>query len=69
MTRKYIVTTLSRVIWGNKYDNGDPFYVNHMQAMQDAGLVSLPDPEMPEQRITAFTIMMRMAEQFDSLFE
>ncbi len=68
MTRKYVVTTLSRVIWGNKYDNGDPFYVKHMQAMQDAGLVSLPDPEMPEQRINAFTIMMRMAEQFDSLF-
>lgn len=68
MTRKYVVTTLSRVIWGDKYDNGDPFYIKHMQAMQNAGLVSNPDPEMVEQRINTFTIMMRMAEQFDSLF-
>lgn len=68
MTRKYVVTTLSRVIWGNKYDNGNPFYVKHMQAMQDADLITVPDPDISEQRINAFTIMMRMAEQFDSLF-
>lgn len=68
MSRKYVVTTLSRMIWGNKYDGADPFYSKHMQAMQDAGLIANPDPDMPEQRINAFTIMMRMVEQYKELF-
>ena len=33
-------TALSRLLWGNKYDGGTPYYVNHLNALKAAGIMN-----------------------------
>lgn len=68
LTRKDVVTTLSRVIWGNKYDNADPYYTKHMDAMHAVGLIKGIDPDMTELRINAFVMFKRLVEKAATLF-
>jgi len=69
LTRKDVVTTIDRIINGTANDGAYPYYINHMQAMYDAGLISNTDPDKAELRINAFMIFERIVEQFDTLFK
>jgi hypothetical protein len=33
-------TALSRVLWGDKYEGGTPYYVNHLNALKAAGIMN-----------------------------
>jgi hypothetical protein len=64
MNRAQVATTLSRMLYGNLYDNSDTtYYAGHIQALQDNWLISLADPTLTEQRINIFTILMRLIQQ------
>jgi hypothetical protein len=39
VTRAQFGTVLSRVLWGNMYDGGEIYYLNHLKALQKIGIV------------------------------
>lgn len=69
LTRKDVVTTLDRIINGVLNDNAYPYYTKHMQALYDAGLIKDTSPDIVESRINAFTMMLRIVQNFDALFQ
>ena len=51
VTRGEFGTTLSRAIWGTKYDGGTPYYANHLQALKDKGIMTkIENPSQMEIR-------------------
>lgn len=56
-------TVLSRVIRGDKYNNGNPWYANHLSALNAAGVMTnISNPLAPEIRGYAM-LMMQRADQ------
>ena len=43
VTRGEFGTTLSRALWGDKYNGATPFYKNHLEALRDAGIMKMID--------------------------
>ena len=39
ITRAEFGTALSRVLWGDTYNNGTPYYANHLNALKEAGIM------------------------------
>ena len=51
VTRGEFGTTLSRAIWGTKYDGATPYYANHLQALKDKGIMTkIENPSQMEIR-------------------
>ena len=49
--RAQVATMLSRIIWGDKYDGGTPWYAAHMEALKDAGIMNnISNPTAPTAR-------------------
>ena len=40
VTRAQFGTVLSRTLYGTTYDGGDPYYVDHLQALKNAGIIN-----------------------------
>ena len=40
ISRAEFGTALSRVLWGNKYEGGNPYYANHLNALKSAGIMN-----------------------------
>jgi len=56
-------TVLSRVIRGDKYDGGNPWYANHLSALNAAGVMTnISNPMAPEIRGYAMLMMQRADE-------
>jgi hypothetical protein len=63
VTRGEFGTTLSRAIWGDKYDGENPFYAKHLQALKDAGIMNnISDPNATEMRGWVMLMLQRAAE-------
>ena len=60
VTRGEFGTTLSRALWGDKYNGATPFYKNHLEALRDAGIMKMIDtPNQMEIRGYVMLMLMR----------
>lgn len=68
VTRGEFGTTLSRALWGNKYNGATPFYANHLQALKDAGIMT--KIETPSQlEIRGYVMLMLQRSATESLIK
>lgn len=62
VTRAQFGTTLSRALYAGMYNTGDPYYVDHLQALKNAGIMSqINTPQSSEIRGYVMLMMMRAA--------
>ena len=60
VTRGEFGTTLSRAIWGTKYDGATPYYANHLQALKDKGIMTkIENPSQMEIRGYVMLMLQR----------
>ena len=63
VTRGEFGTVLSRAIWGEKYNQENPFYAKHLQALKDAGIMTkIEEPNSLEIRGWVMLMLQRAAE-------
>ena len=63
VTRAQFGTVLSRALYGDIYNDGDPYYVNHLNALKDAGIMTnISNPNAPEVRGYVMLMMQRADE-------
>ncbi len=63
VTRGEFGTVLSRVLWGDANNGGEPYYVNHLNALKDAGVMTkIDNPTMKEVRGYVMLMMQRADE-------
>jgi hypothetical protein len=60
VTRAQFGTVLSRALRGDMYNDGDPYYIYHLQALQEAGVMTnISTPDASEVRGYVMLMMMR----------
>jgi len=60
VTRAQFGTVLSRALYGNINNDGDPYYINHLQALRQEGIMTnIATPSAPEVRGYVMLMMMR----------
>ena len=63
VTRAQFGTILSRVLYGDTYNGGNPYYVDHLNALKDAGIMNnISAPNAPEIRGYVMLMMQRADE-------
>lgn len=63
VTRAQFSTVLSRAMWGDQYDGADPYYADHLAALQDAGVMNdISNPDATEVRGYTMLMMQRADE-------
>ena len=69
VTRGEFGTTLSRAIWGDKYNTSAvPFYKDHLNALKDAGIMTnISSPDAIEMRGWVMLMLMRAASNLGGL--
>lgn len=64
VTRAEFGTILSRVLWGDKYDGGTPYYAAHLNALKTAGIMTqITDPENMKEVRGYVMIMLQRADE------
>ena len=62
VTRGEFGTTLSRAIWGDKYDGANPYYANHLAALSQEGIMTkISEPNNLEIRGWVMLMLQRAA--------
>ncbi len=60
VTRSQFGTVLSRALYGDMYNDGDPYYINHLQALKEDGIMTnISAPSVTEVRGYVMLMMMR----------
>lgn len=63
VTRAEFGTVLSRALWGDTNNGGEPYYVNHLNALKEAGVMTnISNPTMKEVRGYVMLMMQRADE-------
>lgn len=63
VTRAQFGTVLSRALYGDMYNDGDPYYADHLAALQEAGIMNnISNPNAPEVRGYVMLMMQRADE-------
>ncbi|MEI7562684.1 MAG: hypothetical protein WCJ39_03030 [bacterium] len=63
VTRAQFGTVLSRVLWGNLYNGGVTYYLNHLKALQKIGIVkTISNADALEKRGYVMLMLMRSSE-------
>lgn len=62
ITRAHFWTVLSRLLWWDKYNWKDPYYVSHLAALKTRGIIKYSDPTIKELRWRVMLMMMRSDE-------
>jgi len=52
-------TVLSRILYGNQYNDADPYYLKHLNALQAASIITNTNPTLRELRGFVMLMMMR----------
>jgi len=52
-------TVLSRILYGDQYNNGDPYYIQHLSALNTNGIIVNTNPALVELRSFVMLMMMR----------
>ncbi len=63
VTRAQTATVLSRILWWNMYDDNDPWYQGHIDALAEQWYITNTDPELQEQRWFFMIMLQRVAQQ------
>lgn len=67
VTRAQFGTVLSRALYDDMFNDGDPYYVNHLQALKDATIMTnISNPNAPEVRGYVMLMMMRAGGQIET---
>lgn len=53
-------TILSRILWGDTYNGADPFYLYHLNALKEHGIISSITPDVLE-TMESFMLMLYKA--------
>lgn len=59
VTRAVFGTALSRLLYGNIFNWWTPYYINHLNALKEASIVSRTTPDVKEIRWYAVLMLMR----------
>ena len=60
VTRAQFGTVMSRILWGNTYNVGTPYYASHLNALANAGIMTqISNPSMKELRGYVMIMMKR----------
>lgn len=60
VTRAQFGTVMSRILWGNTYNGGVPYYTSHLNALANAGIMTqISNPSMKELRGYVMIMMKR----------
>ncbi len=64
VTRAQFGTVLSRAIRWDIYNNGDPFYLKHLNALQSHNIITNTNPSLKELRGYVMLMLMRTSENY-----
>ncbi len=59
VSRWEIATVLGRLIFGNAYKDMDPYYIGYMQALFNAGIITINDPTIMDIRANIWIMLQR----------
>jgi len=59
VTRAQFGTILSRALYGSAYKNDEIYYIDHLQALKDNGIITNSNPELKETRGYVMLMLMR----------
>lgn len=59
VTRAEFWTALSRMLYGNAYNDGTYFYSHHLQILKEKGIITSTDPDLQELRGYVMIMLMR----------
>ncbi len=62
VTRAQFATIMSRLIRGTTYNGGTPYYTAHLNALENAGIITVTTPTMKEVRAYVMIMMKRTYE-------
>ncbi|MDR3169045.1 MAG: S-layer homology domain-containing protein [Candidatus Peribacteria bacterium] len=67
LTRGEFATIVSRALWGDKYEGGTPYYAQHLNALNTAGIMTvINNPEVNIIRGDVMIMLMRADKEKDS---
>ena len=64
VTRAEFGTVLSRILYGNKYNNWTPYYIEHLKALKKDWIITNIDPNLKEVRWYVMLMLMRATKIF-----
>jgi hypothetical protein len=59
VTRAEFGTVLSRALYGTLYNDGQPYYLNHLNALKTNTIITNTNPDMKELRGYVMLMLMR----------
>ena len=62
VTRAEFGTVLSRILYGNTYNDGEFYYSNHLKILKEKGIIKNDDPSLEELRGYVMLMLMRVGE-------
>jgi hypothetical protein len=63
LSRAEFGTALSRVLWGDKYEGGTPYYANHLNALKAAGIMNQIANAESTKEIRGYVMLMLMRSE------
>ena len=60
ISRAEFGTALSRVLWGDKYEGGTPYYAKHLDALKAAGIMTQIDNPENRDEVRGYVMLMLM---------
>jgi hypothetical protein len=68
LSRAEFGTALSRVLWGDKYEGGTPYYANHLNALKAAGIMNqIANAEQTKEVRGYVMLMLQRSEGNDNV--
>jgi hypothetical protein len=68
LSRAEFGTALSRVLWGDKYEGGTPYYANHLNALKAAGIMNqIANAEQTKEVRGYVMLMLQRSEENDNV--
>ena len=62
VTRAEFWTVLSRILYGDKYNGWNPYYLNHLKTLKENWIIKNDDPSLQEFRGYVMLMLMRAGE-------
>jgi hypothetical protein len=70
LSRAEFGTALSRVLWGDKYEGGTPYYANHLNALKAAGIMNqIANAESTKEVRGYVMLMLQRSEGSDAVVD
>ena len=66
ISRAEFGTALSRALWGNKYEGGNPYYANHLNALKAAGIMNQIANAESTKEVRGYVMLMLQRSEGDT---